>query len=360
VSAILLPEHEGHDVTAATAVLPPQTPATSVVSGRGALLWVRLALLAVVCGAVVAIGSSADPTVRYGLILGVVYAIAILGGNAITGLLGEINLAQGAFMAAGAYVSVVCLDRGWPLWQALVVSVLSTAAIGAVLAVPTVRLEGIFTALVTFALAFAVPDLIIQFREVTGGHTGLPVPFGLSLFGLTAGGSDASWLTAVVILFGLGALVTLLIIHSQIGRVLVTIGEGGPAAECFGVRSRAWEVAVWSWAAGLAALAGGCFALTIGYLTPEVFPVMLSIMLLVGTVVGGARSALGALIGGILIGTVPPQLQSVIPAEATGILFGAVLLLSLLAGRGGVNGFLERAIAFLWSRAARNRKGALR
>jgi ABC-type branched-subunit amino acid transport system permease subunit len=308
------------------------------------------------CAAVAAFGSAASPTLRYGLIIGVVYALAILGGNAITGLLGEINLAQGAFMACGAYITVIALGHGMSLWQTLLLSMLGTAMLGAVLAVPTVRLEGIFTALVTFALAFAAPDLIIQFDGVTGGHTGMSVPFGLSLFGLAAGGSDSSWLVAMVLLFAVCAVVSLVLVHSRIGRVLVAIGEGGPAAECFGVRGRAWQVAVWAWAAALAALAGGCFALTIGYLTPDVFPVMLSIMLLVGTVVGGARSAFGALIGGVLVGTVPPQLQSVIPAEATGILFGAVLLAALLAGRGGVNGFLERGIAFAGTRLSRDQR----
>lgn len=355
MSAVVASKLEANELNGA-AVVPKQSASTSVESGRGSFLWVRLVLVALACCTVVAVGSGADPTLRYGLIIGVIYAIAILGGNAITGLLGEISLAQGAFMAVGAYLCVVSLDHGWPLWQALLASVLGTAGIGAVLAVPTTRLEGIFTALVTFALAFAVPDLIIQFRDLTGGHTGLPVPFGTSLFGLAAGGSERSWLTLVVLLFGASAVGTLLIIHGRSGRILITIGEGGPAAECFGVRSRVWEVAVWAWASALAALAGACFALTIGYLTPEVFPVMLSIMLLVGTVVGGSRSALGALIGGILIGTVPPQLQSVIPAEATGILFGAMLLLALLAGRGGVNSFAEKAIAFAWTVSTGKRK----
>jgi branched-chain amino acid transport system permease protein len=347
--------HEREVVNSAS---PKQSTLTSVASGRGSLLWVRLCLVALACGIVIVVGAGADPTLRYGLIVGTVYAIAILGGNTITGLLGEISLSQGAFMAAGAYLCVVGLDRGLSFWQALLISVVGTAVVGAVLAVPTVRLEGIFTALVTFALAFAVPDLIIEFRTFTGGHTGLQVSFGTSLFGLPAGGSDASWLTLVVLLFGASAVTTLLLIHSRTGRVLIAIGEGGPAAECFGVRSRLWEVGVWAWASALAALAGACFALTIGYLTPEVFPVMLSIMLLVGTVVGGARSALGALMGGILVGTIPPQLQSIIPAEATGMLFGAVLLLALLAGRGGVNGFLEKAIALAWTTVAEKRKGS--
>lgn len=355
MSTVLIP-----DPGAPAAIEPAlvQAPATSVVSGRGSLLWLRIGLLLAACGAVVLVGTTGDPTLRYGLIIGVTLAIAVLGSNAVTGALDEISLSQGAFMACGAYLCVIGLERGWDFWQALVVSVLVTALLGAIVAIPTARLEGIFTALVTFALAFAVPDLIIQFRDQTGGQAGLPVPFGLTLVGQPVGGSDPAWLFVIVVVFALAAVASLLMLHGRIGRVLVTIGEGGPASECFGVRSRVWEVAVWTWAAALAAVAGVFFGATIGYLTPEVFPVMLSIMVLVGTVVGGARSALGALIGGILIGTVPPELQSVIPAEATGILFGAILLLALLAGRGGVNSFIERTIVYVWSMVRRGRREA--
>ena len=355
MSTVLIPDPE------ALASIQPdlgQAPKTSVVSGRGSLLWLRIALVLVACAAVIGIGTASDPTMRYGLIVGIIYAIAVLGSNAVTGVLGEISLSQGAFMACGAYLCVIGLEQGWPFWLALVVSVLVTAFLGALVAIPTVRLEGIFTALVTFALAFAVPDLIIQFRDQTGGQAGLPVPSGLTLVGQPVGGSDLTSLVVIVVVFALAAVTSLLALHGRIGRVLVTIGEGGPAAECFGVRSRMWQVVVWTWASALGALAGVFFAVTVGYLTPEVFPVMLSIMVLVGTVVGGARSALGALIGGLLIGTVPPELQSVMPAETTGILFGAILLLALLAGHGGVNSFIERVLVFGWSLARRDRNGA--
>jgi len=346
------PDHPERDSSA-----PSSGPrlVTSLHSGRGALLPLRLLLLLGTCAAVAVVGIVGDPVLRYGLILSVTYAFAILGSNLITSTLGEITLSQGAFMAVGAYATVELLGRGWSLVPSLVAATALSAVAGTVLAIPAVRLEGIFTALVTFALAFAVPDLIVEFDAVTGGQAGRLVPFDQTLFGSVVGASDGAWIVVLTAMFAAAGVLFLLFVHSGWGRRAITVGEGGPAGECFGLSARTYEVTIWGVAAGAAGLAGSLYAFVIGYLTPEVFPIMLSILVLVGTVVGGSRSALGALLGGLMIGAVPPQLQSLIPAQATGILFGGVLLAMLLAGRGGVAGWLEAAAVWLSTRVRRRR-----
>ena len=313
----------------------------AVRTGRGPYLFQRCAALVSLSVAVLVFGILSDSTMRYALVIGIIYAIALIGNNAITGLLGEINIGTGAVMAIGAYTVVYLLNNGVDLEIALAGSVLLTAIVGLVLAIPTVRLEGIFTALVTFALAFAIPDLIVQLDTITGGHSGTPVPFGESLFGVPVSPSDNGWFTLVLIIFTVLALLSLFLLHRRTGRLLVTIGEAGPAAECFGLRSRWWKVAVWTFAAAHAGMAGALFGLTVGFLTPDVFPVFLSIILLVGTVVGGARSPIGALFGGIFVGTIPPQIQNFVPPESTGMLFGLALFVMLLAGGKGAGGLLE-------------------
>jgi branched-chain amino acid transport system permease protein len=112
----------------------------------------------------------------------------------------------------------------------------------------------------------------------------------------------------------------------------------------FGVRTTLTKVGVWTWASALGGLSGALFALTVGFLSPGQFEAHLGIFLFVGAVIAGTRSVWGALLGGLLVGTMPSQLQDIVPAEATGILFGAILFAGLVAGRGGVSRLIEREL----------------
>ncbi|MGW6460983.1 branched-chain amino acid ABC transporter permease [Streptomyces sp. NPDC055078] len=326
----------------------------SLASGRGGLLPLRLGSLLVLAAVVVAAGSLGDATLRYSLTIGTVYAIAVLGNNAINGTLGEINLAAGAFMAIGAYTMAWGLNRGWSLIASLALVIATSVVIGALVAIPTVRLTGIFTALATFTLAFAIPDLAVWMSGVTGGEAGTAVP-PVTLGGTLLDGSSQAMLLTVSVLFVVLAAVNLLLFCRGTGMTLLLVGEATPAAQVFGMHVRLVKVAVWTWATLLGALAGAAYGLTVGFLNPTVFVVFLSISLLVAGLVGGARSVTGAWLGGLLVGTLPQNIQSVVPASSTGIVFGAVLLLALLTGRSGIGGIIDRGLAAFSTRTLRRK-----
>ena len=193
------------------------------------------------------------------------------------------------------------------------------------------------------ALASAVPSLVMELEHWTGGQRGIGVPFDASVLGQEVTGSNPALLILVTVVFGVLGLIYLAVLRSPMGRTLLVVGEIPQAAECFGVATRRWEVGIWAFAAALGGLCGCLFALAIGYLTPEVFPLFLSISLLVGCFVGGPRSPLGALMGGLFVGALPTNIQSIVPAEATGMLFGLAMLLMLFAGGLGLAGLVERA-----------------
>jgi branched-chain amino acid transport system permease protein len=313
----------------------------SAVTGRGPLLPGRLAVAAVVAAIVLALGLGGTSTLRYSLVIGTIFAIAILGNNAILATLGEINLAAGAFMALGAYTAAYTLSKGWALPAAFAAVVVVSIVVGALLAIPTVRLHGLFTALATFALAYAIPDLTIALSGVTGGDAGLAVT--PPIVGDTlVDGSSTLMLVAVVVLFLVLAAASLLLFDRRPGASLLAVGEAPHAASSFGLRSTLLKISVWTWATLLGAIAGACYALAVGFLNPTIFTVFLSISLLAGSLVGGSRSVLGAWIGGLLVGALPSNIQSIVPASATGAVFGIVLLLALLAGSGGLGGLIER------------------
>lgn len=316
----------------------------SVKSGRGVLLPARLAVLPIVTVLLVAFAASSTASIRYAIILGLVYAILIIGNNAITTILGEINLGMSATMAVAAYALASGLKHGWPLaFSALFATMVSTV-VGACLAVPTVRLTGIFTALATFALAFAVPSLAVYLQPLTGGAEGASLPVDPVLFGHVIGGSSHAMLVLCACVFVIIGAASAMLFDMRAGRTALVVGEAPAAGAVFGIRIGMVQIATWTWAWFVGGIGGVLFALTVGYLSPTQFDPLLGIALLTGGIIGGVRSAYGALIGGLLVGTLPSQLQAVIPAAGTGIFFGAILFVALLARGRGVAEALERNV----------------
>ncbi|MGH7186814.1 MAG: branched-chain amino acid ABC transporter permease, partial [Pseudomonadota bacterium] len=122
-----------------------------------------------------------------------IYAIALLGLNILTGFNGQISLGHGAFYAVGAYTTAIMIDQwnvpyGWTIPTAGLVCLV----VGFLFGIPALRLEGLYLALATFALALAVPQILKYFEHWTGGSQGIVLnkpkaPFGLRL-------SEDQWL----------------------------------------------------------------------------------------------------------------------------------------------------------------------
>jgi len=327
-------------------------------AGRGrALLGMRVVLVLIAVVAAVSVGLGSTSGLRYALAMGAVYALAALANGVVMGGLGEISLSTSAWLAVGAYVCGLALEAGWAVGWAILASIVVTAIIGFVVAIPTVRLRGIFTALATFVLAWAVPQSIIYLEPITGGSHGLSLPTGNTVLGLPLGGSSPGQLIFSYICFTIAGLVTLALAESRIGRRVVWVGESESAAAVFGVKVTWVKVAVWTWSAAVAGLGGALFALTVGFLSPDQFPATLGINLFVVAVIAGSRSIWGAVLAGVLLAVVPTQLQSFIPSSATGIIFGVILLLALLTGAGGLAKRVEWLILAAW-RAVRGGRHA--
>src|SRR5262249_54577576 len=116
-----------------------------------------------------------------------IYAIAVLGLNILTGYNGQISLGHGGFFAAGAYTAAILMHRyGVPYWATLAPAALICFALGVLFGLPALRFEGPYLALVTLAMAVAMPQLLKYFSAWTGGNQGIvltkpvpPAPIGL-------------------------------------------------------------------------------------------------------------------------------------------------------------------------------------
>jgi branched-chain amino acid transport system permease protein len=269
-----------------------------------------------------------------------VYAIALLGLNMLTGYNGQISLGHGAFYALGAYTAAIMIDRwGVPYGWTLPAAGLFCLVVGFLFGIPALRLEGLYLALATFALALAVPQILKYFEHWTGGSQGIVLskpdaPAGLPL-------TADQWLyvlslAVLVILF----LLAWNLIRGRTGRALVAIRDNPIAAEAMGIDTALYKALTFGVSAGYTGVAGALSALAIAFVAPDAFNVFLSITFLVGIVVGGLASISGALFGGLFIQFVPNWAQDISKAAPWAI-YGLFLIAFMYVMPHGIAGALR-------------------
>jgi branched-chain amino acid transport system permease protein len=272
-----------------------------------------------------------------------IYAIAILGLGLITGISGQISLGQGAFYAMGAYLSAVLVTHAdLPLLPAAGFATLFCIFAGWLFGRPAARLEGLFLAMATFALAVAMPQLLKSalLRDWTGGVQGLE----LGVHSLSSGGALESDLGRYLLVCGV--LVTVMLLMSgmtrgRMGRAWRAIRDDPRGARACGIDLPAARALAFAVGAGYAGLAGALGAMLQGYVSPDGFGFSLSLLLFVGMVVGGAGSLWGAVLGGLFIVLVP-NVADGLDRGLAGAVFGATLILASRLFPAGIAGLIQR------------------
>lgn len=268
-----------------------------------------------------------------------VYSVAIMGLILLTGFNGQFSLGHGAFFAAGAFTAAILLDRNLVSYP---VTLLVAGAIcfvfGFLFGFPALRLEGIYLALATFALAVATPQVLklTPLIPFTGGVNGISLakpepPFGLAM-------SPDAWLYLCVLfvtLLMLAGAVSLMTTRS--GRALVAIRDNPIAARSMGVNISLYKTLAFGISALYAGVAGAMSAITVQYVSPDSFTMGVSIAFFVGMVLGGIRWLPGAFFGGIFIVFVP-QLSERFQKGSEGIVYAVLLILLVFLMPAGLAG----------------------
>ena len=273
-----------------------------------------------------------------------IYAIALLGLNMLTGYNGQISLGHGAFYAIGAYTAAIMIDR-WNVPYPLTVVVAGVLCLvaGFLFGIPALRLEGLYLALATFALALAVPQILKYFEHWTGGSQGIVLskpnpPWGLKI-------SPDQWLYY----FTLAVLVLLFVVARNLlagrtGRAIVAIRDNPISAQAMGVNTALYKSLTFGVSAAYTGVAGALSALVIAFVAPDAFNVFLSITLLVGIVIGGLASISGAIWGALFVQFVPNWAQDISKAAPWAI-YGLFLILFMYVMPRGIAGALRLALA---------------
>ena len=287
------------------------------------------------------------------LTLVLIYAIAVLGLNILTGYNGQISLGHGAFYAIGAYVAAILMDRyGSPYWGTLPVAFLVCLALGFLMGFPALRLGGLYLALATFALAVAMPQML-KWKGIehwTGGVQGIVLskpdaPFELVLFGAEL--SPDRWLfvftlLVAVLMFWLAAN----LVRGRVGRALVAIRDHPIAASAMGINLPIFKSLAFGISAAYTGVAGALGGIAVAFVAPDSFSAFLSLSLLVGAVVGGLATIWGALFGAAFIQFVP-NIADDISKSAPAAIYGICLIGLMYLAPTGVMGILQKVIARL-------------
>jgi len=294
-----------------------------------------------------------------------VLAIAIMGLNILVGYSGQLSLGHGAFMALGAYISAILAHRyKMDYLVTIPIAGLLTGVIGFLFGVPALRLSALYLALATFALAVVAPSLIKRPAELTGGVQGIvllpPVPPqpASDTFAAVTGTAMTSdqWVYYVTLAWSLLLFwLAWNLLRHRAGRAMRAIRDGEVAAAASGINLAGYKTLAFGISAFYAGIAGSLFGLAAGFVSPDSFPVGLSIQLLVGAVVGGLASIPGPLIGGIFayflpiesnqwVPTqtwIPGQVASTIEKAGPAVTYGAVLILTMIFASNGMVGLVS-------------------
>jgi branched-chain amino acid transport system permease protein len=298
------------------------------------------------------------------LTLVMIYAIALLGLNILTGYNGQISLGHGAFYAMGAYCAAILMDRlGVPYWATVPAAGALCFAAGFLFGLPALRLEGLYLALATFALGVAMPQLL-KYKALegwTGGVQGIVIlkPEAPAFFpdiGLPLNADQWLYfftlaLTAAMFVLGWNLL------RGRVGRALVAIRDHHIAAEAMGVNNALYKSLAFAVSAMYTGIAGALGAIAVQFVAPDSFNIFLSIMLLVGIVIGGLASISGALYGALFIQFVP-NIADELSKAAPWAVFGIFMIVFVYVMPTGVAG-AARALFHRTGKKRENRPASL-
>ena len=279
------------------------------------------------------------------LTLVMVYGLAILGLNLLTGFNGQFSLGHSAFYGIGAYTAAILMEQldlayYWTLPCAGAVCFV----VGFLFGLPALRLQGLYLALATFALAVATPQILklSPLEYWTGGVQGIVIdkpdaPFGLPL-------NQDQWLYYFTLLVAVAmTIVATNLVASRTGRSMMAIRDNPTAARSMGINIALYKSLTFGVSALYTGVAGALGAIVVQFVAPDSFTFFLSISLLVGLVVGGVGWIPGAFFGGAFVLFVPNFAES-LSKGLSGAVYGVMIILLIYVLPSGAAG-LTRAVS---------------
>lgn len=280
------------------------------------------------------------------VVLGAIYAVAVLGLHFLMGLSGQLSLAQGAFFGLGAYTAAIGSTRyDLPFPVTMMATVVAGLAIGLALGYATLRLTGHYLALATIGFAVIAHIVFLQWRPVTNGPDGIS---GTSapIIGSLVFDQDFYYFYIVWAFLVVLALVGWKLKRSRVGRAWLAIREDELAAAATGINVLNFKVLAFTLSTVYGCIAGGLYAHGLThYISPDNFLFDLSVTMLVMLLLGGQGSVTGAIIGAMLVTALPEGLRFLDRYYL--VVYGALVILLVIYLPQGLWGLVENRYARL-------------
>jgi ABC-type branched-subunit amino acid transport system ATPase component/ABC-type branched-subunit amino acid transport system permease subunit len=277
-----------------------------------------------------------------------IYAIVSIGLNILAGFTGQVSLGHAGLFAVGAYVGAwftTAMDLTF--WTSLPIVIVASMLVGALLAVPSLKVEGPYLAMVTIAFVIIVNNILIEWSSVTGGTQGIlhipRISIGSHRFALR----DVYWLVAIFVL--LSAILSRNLRDSPKGQAFLAVKENEIGAESLGLSPYRLKTASFVISAVLAGMAGTLFAHLQRYISPEAFDLDASFFFVTTVILGGLGTIVGPIVGSLILTYLPEWLQRF--AEFRLIIYGGLIVFSLYFMPHGLVGAISDAFRALLTRA---------
>ena len=277
------------------------------------------------------------------------------GLNILTGYTGLVSLGQAAFMGLGAYtVAIVQARWGTPVLFNLLAGGFVAMLGGIVVGLPSLRVKGLYLAIATIAASFIAHFLFANLR-LTGGTAGLTLQ-PATVFGVALDTSFRLYwvIVPVTLLMLLGAAN---LFRTRTGRAFIAIRDRDISAEVLGIPLLRYKLLSFGLSSFYAGVAGGLWAYFFRVVTPESFPLLMSIFFLAAIIVGGMGSILGSILGAVFMTMVPELLKLIVDLLPGGseltvflspvrtMVFGLLIIVFLV--------FEPQGLAQMWRRLRR-------
>jgi branched-chain amino acid transport system permease protein len=317
-----------------------------------------------------------DSSTNFNLATGAAMSIVLLGLSFLTGASGQISLGNGAFMGVGAFAMAIWANHHatTPIVITLLIAVACGALVGLLLGLPATRLRGPYLAGMTLAFAVAFTFILSTFSSWTGGDSGLQLPTAATaprwLYGFFHAGTSPLITTTLyitdftIVVAGVAFFFMANLFASRTGRSMRLIRDNDVAAELVGVSLPRTRVVAFIVSSAYAALGGALLTLIDNSVSPQTYSFALSVTILSLIVIGGIGTISGAVIGGIIyafstnvISWITTQTglnpQGNFASQLNGIIFGGLLILTMLFAPLGITG----AARLLWHRMRSRTRG---
>jgi len=310
-------------------------------------LWIRI-WMAMLIVLVLVMPLFIETHIIYLLTVAGITIISAIGMNIITGFTGQISMAQAAFMGIGAYASAILGNTyGLPFWITYPAAGLIAALISIILAVPSLRLKGLYLIMSTMAFEVIMEYVFMQWKDLTLGASGMDAPY--PQLGSFVFDRDLSLYYLTLALVVLALVLASNLMRTKSGRAFISIRDHDVAAKIIGINLTKYKIMAFAISSFYAGVAGALYGSVMHHFDPENFNMIVSIEYLTIVIIGGMGSITGTVFGSLFMVTLPEILRAILDLseslrnfmsthffDVKILIFGFMIVIFLIGEPGGL------------------------